>query len=298
MALGELIDIVARYTAARALEGPTATEIPGLHLLRRTSEKRPDPMIFRPALCVVLQGAKWTAFGDRRFDYRAGEALVVSVEMPAMGSVTEATPAKPYLGLIVELDLRILREVMEGLAEPPPFGDEVGGGVRVTGFDGPLAECTLRLARLLERPAAIPTLAPLVMRELCYWLLTGPEGGDIARIALSTGHSQRILAAIHVLRERFVEPFTVEDLAAVARLSPSAFHRRFKALTCMTPLQYQKQLRLLEARRLMASGAANAEVAARAVGYESASHFSRDYSRMFGMPPRRDAVLLRLTAAA
>ncbi len=295
--LGELVDIVGRHTAARNLEGGTATGIPGLHLLRRTSEKRPDPMIFRPALCVVLQGAKWTAFGDRRFDYRAGQALVVSVEMPAMGSVTAATPAEPYLGLVVEFDLGLMREVMEGLADPPSPGGEVGGGVRVTNFEGPVADCTLRLARLLERPAAIPTVAPLVMRELCYWLLTGPEGGDIARIALATGHSLRIVGALHVLRERFAEPFTVEALAAVARLSPSAFHRQFKTLTGMTPLQYQKQLRLLEARRLMASGAANAEAAARAVGYESASHFSRDYCRMFGTPPRRDTASLRLLAA-
>ncbi len=294
---GELVDIVTRHTAGRDGQGPFATEIDGLTLFRSDREKRPDHMIIKPALCVVVQGAKWTAFGDKRFAYRAGQALVVSIEMPALGSITEATPAKPYLGLVIEFDLGVMREVMEGLADPPVLGHDVGGGVRVTDFDGPVADCALRMARLLERPVAIPTVAPMIMREICYWLLTGRNGGDIARITLATGHAPRIVSAIHRLRGRFAEAVTIDELAALARLSPSAFHRRFKALTAMTPLQYQKQLRLLEARRLMASGAANAETAARAVGYESASHFSRDYSRMFGTPPRRDVASLGTAVA-
>ena len=295
--LGELVDIVTRYTSAKGGRGPFVTEVDGLTILRSHREKRPDHMIIKPALCVVLQGAKWTMFGAKRFDYRAGQALVVSIEMPALGSITNATSSKPFVGRIFEFDPGVMRDIMEGLAEAPVSDGGTDGGVLVTNLDGPLADCALRMVRLLEAPLAIPTIAPLIMREICYWLLTGPDGGEIARIVLATSHSQRVISAIHRLRERFDQPFKVEELAAVARLSPSAFHRQFKSLTSMTPLQYQKQLRLLEARRLMMSGTANTETAARTVGYESASQFSREYSRMFGAAPRRDAVSSRLAVA-
>lgn len=137
-------------------------------------------------------------------------------------------------------------------------------------------------------PKAIPTLYPVIMREVCYWLLTGPHGGDIARLALANGPSQRVINAMHSLRSRFKEAVRIEELAAIAQLSASAFHRQFKTLTSLTPLQYQKQLRLLEARRLMISRAVNVETASFEVGYESPSQFSREYARMFGAPPKRD----------
>ena len=146
-----------------------------------------------------------------------------------------------------------------------------------------------RSVRLLDTPKAIPTLYPVIMREICYWLLTGPHGGDVARITLANSPSQRVISAMHSLRSRFREPIRIEELAAIARMSPSAFHRQFKALTASTPLQYQKQLRLLEARRLMISSAVNVEAAAFQVGYESPSQFSREYARTFGAPPKRDA---------
>ena len=150
-----------------------------------------------------------------------------------------------------------------------------------------MADCALRRVRLIDTPKAIPTLYPLIMREICYWLLTGPHGGDVARMALANTPSQRVISAMHTLRSRFKETVRMDDLAAVARMSTSAFYRQFKALTLLTPLQYQKQLRLLEARRLMVSRAFNTEAAAFAVGYESPSQFSREYARMFGMPPKR-----------
>jgi len=131
-------------------------------------------------------------------------------------------------------------------------------------------------------------LYPAIMREVCYWLLTGPHGGDVVKMTLANSHTQRVVTAIHTLRDRFAEPVRIEELASIAQMSPSAFHRQFKAITSMTPLQYQKQLRLLEARRLMVSEAANVETAAFQVGYESPSQFSREYSRMFAMSPRRD----------
>ncbi|WP_454732252.1 MULTISPECIES: AraC family transcriptional regulator N-terminal domain-containing protein [Cupriavidus] len=288
-----LLDAVTRYTDAQTGASPFATAIDGLTILRSNREKPPSLLIFKPALCIVVQGAKWTTFGDKRFDYRAGQALIVSVEAPAFGRVVEASPDKPYLGVAIEFDLAIMRDVMEALDAPPQASGEARSGVFVTDFDGPLADCALRMVRLLATPRAIPMLHPLLMREISYWLLTGPHGGEIARLALANSHAQRVIGAIHALRERFAQPVRIEELALTAQMSPSAFHRQFKALTSMTPLQYQKQLRLLEARRLMAADAANVETAAFQVGYESPSQFSREYARMFGSPPRRDVAALR-----
>jgi transcriptional regulator GlxA family with amidase domain len=191
-----------------------------------------------------------------------------------------------------------MQSVAEGLDAPPRASGAPGRGVFVTDFQGPLADCALRLVRLLETPRAIATLYPGIMREICYWLLTGPHGGDIARLALRSSPAQPLIAALHDLRRRFREMVRVDDLAQVARMSPSAFHRQFKALTSLTPLQYQKQLRLLEARRLMVSRAVKVEAAAFAVGYESPSQFSREYARLFGAPPKRDRQRLRLVSDA
>ena len=225
---------------------------------------------------------------------------MVSVEMPAYGTVAEASPSEPYLGIIIEFDLGVMREVLESLTSElgqSQVGSEKRRGVLVTNFDGPVADCALRMVRLLDTPQAIPVLYPAIMREICYWLLSGPESAEVIRMTLASSHARCVLSAIHALRERFSEPIRIEELASVAHLSPSAFHRQFKSITSMTPLQYQKQLRLLEARRLMVAEEATVETAASQVGYESSSQFSREYSRMFGMPPRRDAVLLRNAAA-
>ena len=181
-----------------------------------------------------------------------------------------------------------MREVIEKLDEPPSTSGETGAGWFVTDLDGPMADCALRMVRLLETPKAIPLLYPSMMRELCYWLLTGPNGGDVAKIVLANGYAQSVVTAIQTLRDRFAEPVRIEELADAAQMSVSAFHRQFKALTSMTPLQYQKRLRLIQARNLMVTDAANVETAAFRVGYESPSQFSREYARMFGAPPRRD----------
>jgi AraC-like DNA-binding protein len=292
-----LAEILLRYTAAQAGDGPHVTAVPGLVVLRADHPRRPSHLIQKPALCVVAQGAKWTHVGGSRMDYREGQALVVSMETPALGSVVEASPEKPYLSAVVEFDLGVMREVLESLEAPIEAGGDLRSGIFVTDFQGPLADGVLRLVRLLETPKAIPVLYPSIMREICYWLLSGPHGGEVARVALGHGHAQRIINAIHHLRERFMEPLRIGELAAMARLSTSAFHRQFKAITAMTPLQYQKQLRLLEARRLMVAGTANAETAAFQVGYESPSQFSREYARMFGAPPRRDIAGLRAATA-
>ncbi|GGF43849.1 AraC family transcriptional regulator [Aliidongia dinghuensis] len=290
---GQLAEALLRYTDSQSGESPFMTAIDGLAVMRSDHPKPPSHMISRPAMCIVAQGAKWATFGGNRLEYRAGQALVVGVETPSIGRVVEANPDEPCLVLAIELDLAIMRSVAEGLDAPPKVSGEPGRGVFVTDFQGPLADCALRLVRLLDTPGAIPTLYPIIMREICYWLLTGPHGGDVARMALANSPSQRVISAMHSLRCRFRETVRIDELAAIARLSTSAFHRQFKALTSLTPLQYQKQLRLLEARRLMVSRAFNVEAAAFEVGYESPSQFSREYARMFGAPPKRDVTQMQ-----
>jgi AraC-like DNA-binding protein len=284
----QLAAALLRYTERQSGESPFMTAIDGLAIMRSDHPKPPNHMISRPAICIVAQGAKWAIFGGDKLEYRAGQALLVGVETPSIGRVVDASPGEPCLVLAFELDLAIMRSVAEGLDAPPRARGEPGRGIFVTDFQGPLADCALRLVRLLDTPEAIATLYPVIMREVCYWLLTGPHGGDVARLALANSPSQPVISAMHSLRRRFREPIRVDELAAIARMSTSAFHRQFKALTSLTPLQYQKQLRLLEARRLMASRTFNVEAAAFEVGYESASQFSREYARMFGAPPKRD----------
>jgi AraC-like DNA-binding protein len=292
-----LVEVVTRYTEAQAGQSPFFTSMEGLTILRSDQQRRANHLLYKPALCITVQGTKSATFGKQTHHYSAGQALLVSVEMPGFGTVTEASPTKPYLGIILELDLAILRAVASELASPPRPSESLCCGVFVTNFEGPLADCTLRIIRLLDMPSAIPVLYPAVMREISYWLLSGPHGREVISMTLGNNHEHRILQAIHFLRDRFAEPVRIDDLAAIAQLSPSAFHRQFKAVTSMTPLQYQKQLRLLEARRLMTSDAANVEKAAFKVGYESPSQFSREYARMFGTSPRRDVGLLKSAAA-
>jgi AraC-like DNA-binding protein len=284
----QLAEALLRYTNSRPGESPFTTPIESLAILRSDRPKAPSHVILRPAMCIVAQGAKWASFGGSRLQYRAGQALVIGVETPSIGQVVEASPGEPCLVLAFELDLAIMRAVAEELDTPPRPSGRPPQGVFVTDFEGPLADCALRLVRLLETPKAIAMLYPGLMREICYWLLTGAHGGDVARLALNSSPSQPLIRAVQELRLRFSEAVRIDELAAIARMSSSVFHRQFKTLTSLTPLQYQKQLRLLEARRLMVSRGFKAEAAAFEVGYESASQFSREYARMFGAPPKRD----------
>lgn len=293
-----LAEAMLRYTARQTGPSPYQTPVENLLIMRADQPRPPAHRVLKPAFCVVAQGAKWANFGEERFVYRAGEALVVGFEAPLTGQVVEASPDKPCLVLTFGLDQDIMRSVADGLGSLPKAVDEGGRGVFVVDFRGPLADCALRLVRLLDTPEAIPTLYPLVMRETCYWLLTGPHGGEVARLVLANGPSKRFMDALRTLRDRFAEPVRIEELAEVAHMSVSAFHRQFKVQTSMTPLQYQKQLRLLESRRLMVSLAFNVEAAAFAVGYESPSQFSREYSRLFGVTPKRDVKRLRAVLTA
>jgi AraC-like DNA-binding protein len=282
-------DLIKYMDANGGGDGLFVTAIDGLFLMRSSTELLPQHILYRPALCITVQGAKQVVFGEEVFHYREMQALVVSVELPGIGRVTRATADAPYLGIVLQLDLGAMRDVMGDLDSPPKPRDDVGLGVFVDDLGGPLTDCVLRLIRLLKTPKAIPILYPLIMREISYWLLAGANGDEVCKLATPNGHTQRITEAIYLLREDFARPIRIEQLATTARMSPSSFHQHFKTLTSMTPLQYQKQLRLLEARRLMAVDGVSVTSAAYRVGYESASQFSREYGRMFGLPPRRDA---------
>lgn len=287
---------IARHIDAVSREdGFFETAIEELILTRSTTETLPHPVLYKPALCVVAQGAKRTLLDGDAIAYQDMQALVVTAEMPIRSGITRASKAAPYLGLILEFDLRLLGEVLEEFSDPPkPAGR--GPALLVHDVQGALADSVLRLVNLLDMPAAIPVLAKSAMREIYYWLLSGPHGASISRLATPDSHTERLSRAIHLLRENLTRSIAVEELAAAAKMSPSSFHQHFKALTLLTPLQYQKQLRLLEARRLMLADAVTATTAAYRVGYESPSQFSREYARMFGAPPRRDVAVMRTTA--
>lgn len=289
----DLVSVLNRHLDAGGCDGPVATAIEGLYLMRAQGPTLPVPHVYQPALCVVVQGAKRVLVGETAFDYRAGQALVISLDLPAIGRVTQASGGQPFLGFNLDLDTGVLREVATALGAPPAPAAETSG-VSIGELGVPLADAVLRLLRLLDNPAAIPVLLPGLQREICYWLLVGPHAGIAYRLALPNGPTRRIAEAIHLLRADIARPVHVGQLAGAANMSTSSFHHHFKLLTTMTPVQYQKQLRLLEARRLMLAGEANASAAAYRVGYESASQFSREYARMFGAPPRRDVAEARM----
>ncbi|MDX2236179.1 MAG: AraC family transcriptional regulator [Hyphomonadaceae bacterium] len=289
--MAPLREALEAFIATRESDGRVfLTPIDGLIVMRHTEPVASGDAqygLYTPSLCVVAQGAKQITLGEDVFDYDEGAALVVSVEVPAMGRVTRASRAAPYLGMTIGLDIGIMHEVLEQLPSPPrPTSERLG--VFVERLSEPMADCVLRLARLLVTPDAMAILHPPLMKELCFHLLTGPNGGEVCKIARAESHTRKIADAIHFIRKNFMRPIRVEDMADAAGMSASSFHEHFRTLTAMSPLQYQKHLRLLEARRLMIVQAASVTEAALHVGYESLSQFSREYARMFGAPPKRD----------
>jgi AraC-like DNA-binding protein len=269
-------------------QGSFPLPMPGVHLLRTFDRVEANHALYRPSLCVVLQGAKQFQFGDQVLDYGPMQALVVSMDLPATGRIVAAGPDQPFIGITIDFDAAMLREVLLQLRQPPMESGSPSAAF-VQDIEAPLADCLRRLVQLAETPEAIPVLYPAIQREFYFWLLSGPHGGQICRQVLAETHLARVGRAVSLLRERFVEPLTVEQLASTASMSRSTFHHHFKALTGMSPLQFQKQMRLLEARRLMHSSRINVTDAAYQVGYESASQFSREYSRAFGVAPKRDS---------
>lgn len=242
-----------------------------------------------PMLAIVVQGKKGAALGEEIYRYGEAQYLVVSVDQPISGFIIEATPDRPFLGFKLDLDPRELCEIIA--IQTTVIADKKETSVRgffVSTTDISLLDCALRLIRLLDTPQDIPILAPMIIREIYYRLLIGEQSEAVRQIATSGSNMQRISAVIQSIKVDFAKSLRVADLAEQASMSPSSFHHHFKQVTSMSPLQYQKQIRLLEARRLMLAENYNAITAADRVGYESPSQFSREYARLFGAPPIQD----------
>lgn len=276
------------------IDGPYPTPAEGFVILKSDSPTLPYPMIYGPSLCVIAQGKKRFLCGSNVFEYCGGQGLIVSVETPATGQVTDASPSAPYLAVALEIDIQILRQVMTEMEMPPALCDRPQTSVSVLTLESPIMDSLTRLVLLAGRSAeAVSILQKGLMREICFWLLKSAAATEVGRIAFPSRQTLRIAEALAVLRERFATAIKVEELADAAKMSSSSFHDHFKSLTGLTPLQYQKQLRLVEARRLLTADGVNVAHVAYEVGYQSPSHFGRDYARMFGNPPRRDAATTR-----
>jgi AraC-like DNA-binding protein len=286
----ELATLIDRHAAT---DGAHPTAIDALEFGRSSTVASLPCRINEPMLAIVVQGKKAALLGEETHCFGAGQYLVISVDLPLTGFVTHATPEQPYLGFRLNLDLRQLGDMIA----QAPDGHRQEASVRglfVNNADASLLDCALRLTRLLDTPQDLPVLAPMVMREIYYRLLTGEQGKAVRQIATSGSNMQRIAQTIQYMKTDFAKPLRIENLADRANMSLSSFHAHFKAVTSMSPLQYQKHLRLLEARRLMLTEPMNAVAAADRVGYESPSQFNREYARMFGAPPIRDITSLRI----
>jgi len=286
--MDELRELIERNCGT----GRMATAIPRLTLLRADGTTRGSvPTVYQPLFCIVAQGAKRLLVGDRVLVYDAAKYIVVSVDLPVCGEIFEASPEKPYLAVSLSLDRATLASMLLEMAD----ADEDAGspGMAVHPVTPDVLDPMKRLLRLLDCPRDIPMLAPLAEREVLYRLLSGPQGSMLRQIALADSRLSRVSRAIDWIRRNYDQALRIEALAEVAGMSASSFHRHFKAVTAMSPLQFQKQIRLQEARRLLLTERTRASSIGFAVGYESPSQFSREYSRLFGVPPARDAERLR-----
>jgi AraC-like DNA-binding protein len=282
----------------RAVREDGAVEVPGgLRLLRQSSPTPKDHGVSSPAFCVIAQGSKEVLLGDDCYRYDANRYLITAAALPTATRVTEASEERPYLGVVLGLDPALVGSVMVEAGHPAPREHAAVRAFDVSPLDAGLLDAVVRLVGLLDSPAdEAHFLRPLVTREIVFRLLKGGQGGRLRQIAVLGGHSHRIARALERLRKNFDRPLRIEDIARELGMSVSGFHHHFKAVTAMSPLQFQKQLRLQEARRLMLGEDLDAASAGYSVGYSDASHFTREYKRHFGAPPARDVEQLRETA--
>jgi AraC-like DNA-binding protein len=285
MDLSPLANLCNRYALEKA---QPSHELPGLAVLRREAESDIEAVVYEPVMCLILQGSKVTCIGDRTVELTPGDALLVSHDLPVTSRITRASVQEPYLALILSLDLGLVRSLYDQLADAPmpeAHGRSLSAAPAETAWLAPLA----RYLELMDDPLDAKVLGPSILREIHYRLLLSPLGRMLRNLLVADSHASRIAKAIRMLRAEFRAPLSVSELARTAGMSASSFHQHFKSVTGTTPLQYQKDLRLIEARALLRSGAHAVSDTAFAVGYESPTHFSRDYSRKFDVPPSRDA---------
>lgn len=289
----ELIERIVRAVPRDGVVEP----LRGLFLGRVSTPLEPVHSVTGPSFCIIAQGSKEVLLGGSRYRYDASTYLLTTLDLPRVSQVLDATPDHPYLSLRLELTPDLVRTVVleAGGTAPPAPGDE--RAIAVSPLDVELLDAVVRLVRLLDAPGEARVLKPLITREIVYRLLQGEQGGRLRHIAAPEGYTPHIARAIERLRSDFDQPLRIEQLAGDLGMSVSSFHHRFKAATALSPLQYQKRLRLQEARRLMLSEDFDAASAAFRVGYHDASHFNREYKSLFGYPPMRDVQRLRATAA-
>jgi AraC-like DNA-binding protein len=279
-------------------DGGHATAMPELTFWRYSNPTMPTPVLQQPAVYIVVQGRKQVTVGDATYVYDPSQYLAVSLELPAVAHVAAATPGAPYLCVTLRVDPRELAALIVETGRPAPKDAHDGRAIFVSPLNVTLLDGLIRLVRLLDTPQDIPVVAPLILRELQYRLLKDEQGERLAEIAIGDGRLRRVAGAIAWIKAHFVEPLDVETLARHVAMSASAFHTHFKTVTGMSPIQYQKHLRLQEARRLLLAELTSAEAVAYQIGYASPSQFSREYARLFGEPPRRDAERMRESVPA
>ncbi len=288
--LQKLAELIERNSR---VDGAHATAIPRVFLHRSSTPIGPMHTIYEPAVCFVAQGRKHAMVNDQLYVYGAGNYLMISVDVPVVSHVVEATSGRPFLTLRLDLDLATIGTLMLESDIERTVREQPVPALAVTQIDESVLDAAIRLLNLLDTPRDIPILAPLAEREILYRLLRGAQTSRLSQIAVSESKLQHVNRAIRWIKHNFRNAFSTELLAEEARMSTSALHLHFKSVTGMSPLQYQKQLRLQEARRLMLSEAADVAIAGHAVGYDSPSQFSREYRRLFGAPPLRDIEALR-----
>lgn len=281
-----LREAVRRYAERHAdAAGVARTSVRGLNLVRTTSTGELRHAIERPLICLVVQGAKQVTMGSRTLTFSAGDSMLLTADAPTVSQITQASGGAPYLALALDLDAAVIAALCD---EMKAAAVDAGPALRFQPTDAEAADAALRLVTLLERPASIPVLRAQLVREMHYWLLAGRHGPAIRQLGSPASQARRIARAVEILRKDFAAPIPVARLAAAARMSRSTFHKHFRTVTSLSPLQFQKQLRLIEARRLMLAKGLRPSVAAYEVGYESVPQFTREYRRQFGQPPGRE----------
>lgn len=293
-----LLTTVRRFADAHAdSHGAAVTPIPGVTLLRADHAGDLQYAISRPLVALVVQGRKRVMMGRHSFDFGAGESMVIAADVPTVSQITRADAFTPYYSMVFDLVPAVIEELTleMGIAQGKP-----GIPIRIDQTEDEVVDVAARLLGLLDRPIALAVLQTQLIREMHYWLLAGRHGPTIRDLGFGGGHAQRVALAVAVIRSEYDRPLSAKRLAEVAGMSPSTFHQHFRSVTSLSPLQFQKQLRLIEARRIMLSDGASASHAAFTVGYESVSQFTREYSRLFGAPPVREIKVAkaRLLSAA
>jgi AraC-like DNA-binding protein len=290
----DLVSIIARWIDKNER---LDTEIPGLSFHRYDQPTEPLSVMYEPSVCLTVQGSKRVSLGEDVYVYDPNHLLITSIDLPTVAQVVEADKDRPFLAIVLKLDLKAVSQIMVDSNLPLPKLKKADRGMALDKVTMPLLDSFHRLTHLLDTPEDIPILSPLIKSEILYRLLVGNQGQRLRQIAMTGCHSHQIARSINWLKDNYTEPLRIKDLANLFGMSTSTFHHHFRVLTAMSPLQYQKWLRLHEARRLMLTDNMDAANAAFEVGYESPSQFSREYSRLFGAPPLRDIKKMAKLAA-